>query len=268
MRKQLSFFACLPLLVSSCTTERTRALSVASAMSSRESVTPISTSNISSRNFGTDPTSVYEREEADLIRGVNNTTPYYVRTLSNVTDGLFGPAVSCKDGSAWANVKVEGDERFSAGIKGQENFQIAHAYNDYKNGALLDGRHFEGAPGDWPFYVYITEDLCRNPSEAFVRVVFVAKDNLDAITGYALAVVYPTGEPIDAKDPESKIIYPDVEEREPGPVWLYWKSECVYEGVRFPKVEGLYQRIDPDRVEAALDIMVEKAKGHYFAKES
>lgn len=268
MRKRLSFLACLPLVISSCTTERTRALSRTSSTSGQESYSSINSSKLSSRDFGTDPTSIYEREETDLIRGVNNATSFYVRTLSNVTDGLFGPAVSCKDGNAWANVKVEGDERFSAGIKGQENFQIAHAYDDYQNGALLDGRHFEGAPGDWPFYVYITEDLCRNPSEAFIRVVFVAKDNLDAITGYALAVVYPTGESIDAKDPESKIIYPDIDDREPGPVWLYWKSESVCEGIRFPKVEGLYQKIDPERVEAALDIMIENAKGHYFTKES
>lgn len=266
MKKKLPLFLCLPLLTTSCTAEREHAQSLVSAVSSQMSLPSDCSVIKSSYDFGDDPTSIYEREESELIGGQQG--QFVVHALHEENDAADGVEIACKNANAWANVKVVGDQCFTAGVWKSGMLWTPRAYDDYENGALLEGRQFKGMSGDLPFYVYIKEKACRNPSEAFVRITFVAKDNLEAITGYGLAVVYPTGEPVDANDPDNHVVYPDVEEREPGPVWLYWKSECVYAGVRFPKIEGLYQRIDPDRVEAALDIMVEKAKGHYFTKES
>ena len=53
-----------------------------------------------------------------------------------------------------------------------------------------------------------------------------------------------------------------------GPVWLTWKGEEAAEGIFFPKVEGMYQDVGINRVNAALDIMYENARGRYFIKAS
>lgn len=143
-----------------------------------------------------------------------------------------------------------------------------HAYNDWSNDILLDGRKFPGVDGEWTMNAYIPEKACRNPGEAFIRLISHPKDNLDAINGYALVAVYPTGDSVDATSEEASIYHEEYESIAPGPVWLDWNVKAVGDGVSFPKVNGEYQNIDINRVNAALDIMCENARGHYFNKAS
>ena len=251
----------LPLLLASCVTDSGKEKSgFASAESSEISLS-------SSFDFGSDPTSTYQRESADFI--TVNRFDYRVTILQpNGHSGLWGPSIGLRFGDSWVDVKVVGQDDITAGVKGPESRIPAHAYNDYDNDILLDGREFPGVDGEWTMNAYIPEKACRNPGEAFIRFISHPKDNLDAINGYTLVAVYPTGDPVDATSEEASIYHEEYESIAPGHVWLDWKAEPVGDGISFPKVNGEYQDIDINRVNAALDIMCENAKGHYFSKAS
>lgn len=251
----------LPLLLASCVTDSGKEKSgFASAESSEISLS-------SSFDFGSDPTSTYQRESADFI--TVNRFDYRVTILQpNGHSGLWGPSIGLRFGDSWVDVEVVGQEDITAGVKGPSSRITGHAYNDYDNDILLDGREFPGVDGEWAMNAYISEKACRNPGEAFIRFISHPKDNLDAINGYALVAVYPTGDPVDATSEEASIYHEEYESIAAGPVWLDWKAEPVGDGIFFPKVNGEYQDIDINRVNAALDIMCENAKGHYFSKTS
>lgn len=267
MKKMRILLMCLPLLLSSCTTARQRKISLGSvAAGSSKSGPKAGSSAWTSHDFGSDPTSIYEREEKQLI----DSTPLKGDTV-HIPDLVMedycweGPVFMLKDDDSYVNVDTVGQEDTGASVRGLSSGRIIRAYDGW-TGEPLDGRSFKGIPGIQPLSVRFSGEITRHPSEAFIRLVYVAQDNLEAITGYALIAAYPCGEPVEATDPNADIRYPELSERAPGPVWLDWKAEVVCEGVHFPKVEGLYQMVDPDRVEAALDIMIENAKGHYFQK--
>ncbi|MBR6056233.1 MAG: hypothetical protein IKP56_03425 [Bacilli bacterium] len=261
MKKSKLSLLLLPLLLTSCVTDSGKEKSgFVSAESSEISLS-------SSFDFGSDPTSTYQRESADFIL-VNRFDYRVTRLRPNGDKGLWGPSIGLRFGDSWVDVEVVGQKDITAGVKGSSSAIIGHAYNDYNNDILLDGRKFPGVDGEWAMYAYIPEKACRNPGEAFIRLISHPKDNLDAINGYALVAVYPTGDPVDATSEEASIYHEEYESIAPGPVWLDWKTEPVGDGVSFPKVNGEYQDVDVNRVNAALDIMCENAKGHYFSKAS
>ncbi len=74
-------------------------------------------------------------------------------------------------------------------------------------------------PGDCLFEIGTPEEACRNPKEAYFKIVFVAKEDITKITGYALAVVYPFGDSVEARSEDAPLKTP-FEERNPGSVWL------------------------------------------------
>ena len=251
----------VPLLLTSCVIGTEPEKSIFESTGSSEALVS------SSFDFGSDPTSTYQRESADFI--TVNRFDYRVTILQpNGHSGLWGPSIGLRFGDSWVDVKVVGQEDITAGVKGSSSRMPAHAYNDYDNDILLDGREFPGVDGEWAMNAYIPEKACRNPGEAFIRFISHPKDNLDAINGYALVAVYPTGDSVDATSEEASIYHEEYESIAPGPVWLDWKAEAVGDGISFPKVNGEYQDIDINRVNAALDIMCENAKGHYFSKAS
>lgn len=265
MKKPGLLLMCLPLLLASCTTERRPRASVVSIPTSQGGSSLESSSVKASVDYGDDPTSVYEREGAQLVTRYNLSKDVCHIKYLDMENGYWpGPDFKLYDSESYANVDVIGQEDIGATVRGFSSGMVARGYDG--TGEYLDGRNLKGMTGTFSFDVKFTGEVCRHPGEAYFRIVFFAKDNLDAITGYALIVAYPCGEPVEATDPNADIEYPELSEREPGPVWLDWTAEVVCEGVHFPKVEGLYQRVDPDRVEAALDIMIENAKGHYFQK--
>ena len=267
------FMAIAALALSSCDVVTHRRVSLGSADYSAVSEVRSSKSrrgtssslghSMTSYNFGNDPTSVYEREEKELL---NFYEDQFHSSHVSYDSFALGQIAYLRDADSWANVEVIGQKDIAASMRGLNMLSVQYAYGDYENRIPLEGRKFKGAYGAGFLYTQYSSGAYRDPAEAFVRVVFVGKDNIEAITGYALFVVYPCGGPLEASDPDSGIVYSSLEAPEPGPVWLDWKAEVVCEGVHFPKVEGLYQRVDPDRVEAALDIMIENAKGHYFQK--
>ncbi len=251
----------VPLLLTSCVIGTEPEKSIFESTGSSEALVS------SSFDFGSDPTSTYQRESADFI--TVNRFDYRVTILQpNGHSGLWGPSIGLRFGDSWVDVKVVGQEDITAGVKGSSSRMPAHAYNDYDNDILLDGREFPGVDGEWAMNAYIPEKACRNPGEAFIRFISHPKDNLDAINGYALVAVYPTGDSVDATSEEASIYHEEYESIAPGPVWLDWNVKAVGDGVSFPKVNGEYQDIDINRVNAALDIMCENAKGRYFSKTS
>lgn len=261
MKKSKLSLLLLPLLLTSCIVVTEPEKSISDSV--RSSDAPAS----SSYDFGSDPTSTYQRESADFI--TVNRFDYRVTILQpNGHSGLWGPSIGLRFGDSWVDVEVVGQEDITAGVKGSSTRMPAHAYNDYDNDILLDGREFPGVDGEWAMNAYIPEKACRNPGEAFIRLISHPKDDLDAINGYALVAVYPTGDPVDATSEEASIYHEEYESIAPGSVWLDWKAEPVGDGISFPKVNGEYQDIDINRVNAALDIMCENAKGRYFSKTS
>lgn len=211
-----------------------------------------------------DPTSIYAREDKQLITNSSfRGDVWHIRNLVTNSFSSMWFRFTLHGEESYANVIVVGQTNTGATVRGFSSGVVARGYGG--TGEYLDGRNLEGVEGGGFFYVTLTGQACRHPSEAFFRITFFAKDNLEAITGYALVVAYPCGEPVEATDPNADIESPDLSEREPGPVWLDWTVGVVCEGVHFPKVEGLYQRIDPNRVNAALDMMIENAKGRYFS---
>ncbi len=269
MKKPGLLLMCLPLLLASCATERRPWASVVSIPTSQGGSSLESSSVKASVDYGDDPTSVYEREDAHLVEYTNRihcktVTKHLTRLIYDRNYDDFGPEFMLHDGDSWVNIDVVGEDGIGATVRSFENRLRVKGYGG--TGEFLDGTDIKGVDGGQYFGVLYFNEICRHPCEAFFRITFVAKDNLEAITGYALVVAHPCDEPVEATDPDADIEYPDILEREPGPVWLDWTAEVVCEGVHFPKVEGLYQRVDPNRVEAALDIMIENAKGHYFQK--
>lgn len=262
MKKNRLPLMILPLLLASCVSDGNREESNSSSNELSEALAS------SSFDFGSEPTSLYQKEDASFIN-VLDRAPYRVRLLRENGDRiLFGPTIAFTFGDSWVDVELVGQKDITAGAKGSSSLVLGHAYNDYTNDIYLDGRKFPGVNGEGYIYAYIPENACRNPDECYIRLISHPKDNLDAINGYALAVVYPVGEPVDVMSEEAGFESIELEGKKPGLVWLDWKAEAVGDGISFPKVNGEYQKIDVNRVNAALDIMCENAKGHYFSKAS
>ena len=256
MKKNRLSLLFLPLLLTSCTVEE-----FSSSLASSSEVL-----GSSSFDFGSAPTDIYQQEGASFI-GVSNQNPYRVRLLlENGSRLLFGPTVAFTFGDSWVDVELVGQKDITSGVKGASSLVLGHAYNDYDNDIYLDGRKFPGVDGAGFIYTYIPENACRNPDECFVRLISHPKDDPDSINGYALAVVYPIGEPVEVTSDEAGFGSENLEGKKPGLVWLDWKTEAVGDGISFPKTNGEYQNIDINRVNAALDIMCANAKGHYFNK--
>ena len=256
----------LPLLLASCS----KVIRTSGPMASSEqpsSISALSSSSVyGSIDFGSDPTCIYQREYVPFIsRTYKN--PYRVNYLyPSGAHQLWGPQFAFSVEESWIDVELVGQRDMTAGVKGPNSHIPEHAYQDNDN-VELDGRKFPGVSGYWTLSSYVSEEACQNPDECFVRVISHPTDNLKAIIGYSLLVVYPFGEPVEATSEEAGVS--NAESRGiTGPVWLTWKGEEAAEGVFFPKVEGMYQDIDLDRVNAALDIMYENARGRYFAKAS
>jgi len=266
MRKNKLKLFILPLLLTSCAKViRTSGSMVSSDQPS--SISALSSSSVhSSIDFGSDPTSIYQREYAPFVSQIYK-NPYKVSHFyPSGAHQLWGPQFSFSVEECWIDVELVGQRDMTAGVKGENSHIPEHAYHDYDN-VPLDGRDFPGVSGYWPLSVYVCQEACQNPDECFIRVIYHATDNIKAITGYSLLVVYPFGDPVDATSEESGVRNAE-QMGVTGPVWLDWKGEEVPGGVSFPKVEGLYQNIDINRVNAALDIMYENAKGRYFTKNS
>ena len=258
-QNQLSLLL-FPLLLASCI------IGTDPEKSSSVLTSPSETFASSSFDFGSEPTFIYQREDASFVK-VLSRNPYRVETLlENGNRFLFGPYFSLAFNNSWVDVKLVGQKDITSGVKGSGSLILGHAYNNYDNDILLDGREFPGVDGEWSMYAYIPENACRNPDECFIRLISHPKDNLDAINGYALAVVYPIGEPVEVMSEEAGFGSENLEGKKPGLVWLDWNIETVGCGVFFPKINGEYQNIDINRVNAALDIMCANAKGHYFNK--
>ena len=78
MKKPGLLLMCLPLLLSSCTTARQRKISLGStAVGSSKSGPKAGSSAGKSHDFGSDPTSIYEREEKQLVK---NTTSIHSKS--------------------------------------------------------------------------------------------------------------------------------------------------------------------------------------------
>ena len=263
MKKSKLSLLLLPLLLTSCIVGTDPDESCSASIGSSEPLVS------SSYDFGSDPTSVYQRENGRNITVSFPDGEYRVTELRpNGDRGLWGPYIDVHFGDSWVDVEVVGQDDITAGVKGSSTRMPAYAYDDVDCGILLDGRKFPGLGGEKRICAYIPEKSCRNPDEAFIRFISHPKDNLDAINGYALAVVYPVGEPVEVMSEEAGFESIELEGKKPGLVWLDWKVEAVGDGISFPKVNGEYQSIDVNRVNAALDIMCENAKGHYFSKAS
>ena len=266
MKKCKIGFLIAPLLLSSCITRAEIKRSVAPFESKTPSSSAFSSSVAGSVDFGSDPTCIYQRENAPFTKGVAQ-NPYRVSTFFSSGSGLlWGPQFLFSVEECWIDVELVGQKDMTAGVKGPSSLVPEHAYRDRDN-VVLDGREFPGVSGYWGLNAYIPQEACQNPDECFIRVISHPTDNLKAIIGCSLLVVYPFGEPVEATSEEAGVS--NAESRGiTGPVWLNWKAEEVAGGVSFPKIEGLYQNIDINRVNAALDIMYENARGRYFTKAS
>ena len=259
MKKSRLSLLLLPLLLTSCVIGTEPEKSIIESTGSSEALVS------SSYDFGSDPTSVYQRENGRNITVSFPDGEYRVTQLRpNGDRGLWGPYIDVHFGDSWVDVELVGQEDITAGVKGISSLNIAPSYDDVDCGFLLDGRKFPGLGGEKRICAYIPGKACRNPDEAFIRFISHPKDDLETINGYALAVVYPVGAPIDAASEEASLYHREDERIAPGSVWLDWKAEPVGDGISFPKVNGEYQDIDVNRVNAALDIMCENARGHYF----
>ena len=263
-KNKLSLLLLLPLLLASCVA------GINQDGSGFASTEPSKSFASSSFDFGSDPTSAYQRGNAEFVTTSFPDATFRVpELLSNNNKWLTGPYRDVHFGdSCWVDVEVVGQEDITAGVKGISSLTVAPAYDDPDCAILLDGRKFPGLGGKSRICAYIPENACRNPGEAFIRFISHPKDDLEAINGYALAVVYPVGAPVDAASEEASLAHKTDERIASGPVWLDWKAEAVGDGISFPKVNGEYQSVDVNRVNAALDIMCENAKGHYFSKAS
>ena len=127
-KNKLSLFL-LPLLLTSCVTDSGKEESgFASAESSEISLS-------SSYDFGSDPTSTYQRESAEFISILDRFDYRVTILLPNGDRGLWGPSIGLHFGDSWVDVEVVGQEDITAGVKGSSTRMPAHAYNDYNRTA-------------------------------------------------------------------------------------------------------------------------------------
>lgn len=140
MKKPGLLLMCLPLLLSSCTTARQRKISLGSgAVGSSKSVPEASSSAWTSHDFGSDPTSIYEREEKQLI----DSTPLKGDTV-HIPDLVMedycweGPVFMLKDDDSYVNVDTVGQEDTGASVRGLSSGRIIRAYDGW-TGEPLDG---------------------------------------------------------------------------------------------------------------------------------
>jgi len=281
MNKRRFLFAIIPvLLLASCGKDSPQASFSSSA--SKTSSKPEETSSSQKVDFGPDPTGIYQHESQSVIgESTYNgcTNPYTYECLMIDYDHLYyGPYIKLNRSDSWVNVKIEGQENAYSGIRGPNTGIPTHGYGDWQNGEELFGREFKGVDGNWDLPLALPETSCLNPDEVFMRLVFVSKEDINTIIGYALAVGYPIGDPVEADDPELDLYgyyrnsNPNANQDRRVPphalAWITWKLEAVGDGVFFPKVNDEFQKVEEARVEAALDIMVENARGHYFTKPS
>lgn len=264
MKKAFSIFLLATMLLASCVPD-------VEASSSSRSKMPKRSSSISSsvdfRRFGDDPASIYTREERELVTCPKSMSTVAMKYLTEATrsDSNLFLNVFLHDENAWANVDVVSQNGIIASVRGLESAKFFYPYYDESAGGPLTGTSFKGMPGDYLFEIGIPEEACRNPKEAYFKIVFVAKEDITKITGYALAVVYPFGDSVEARSEDAPLKTP-FEERDPGPVWLNWRAEMVCSGVYFPMINGEYQDVKQERVDAALGIMVENAAGRYYER--
>lgn len=277
MNKRRFLFSIIPvLLLASCSKESPQAFFSSSV--SWPSSKSEKTSSSQKADYGPDPTGVYQRDSYQFVVECTNsicTNPYtYDRLMIDYDHLHFGPPIKLNRPDSWVNVKIEGQENAYSGIRGSNTGYPTHAYGDWQNGEELFGREFKGVGGDWELPLALPEKSCLNPDEVFMRLVFVSKEDVNTIIGYALAVGYPIGDPVEADDPELDLYgyyensNPDRRVPKHALAWITWKLEAVGDGVFFPKVNDEFQKVEEARVEAALDIMVENARGHYFTKPS
>lgn len=281
MSKNRVLFAVISaLLLTSCGKD-TQQASFSSSVSTSSGKSQ-DTSSSQKIDYGPDPTGVYERESYSFISESINTpytNPYTYDYLMIDYDRLYyGPSIKLNRSDSWVNVKIEGQGNAYSGIRGSSTGTPTHGYGDWQNGEELFGREFKGVGGDWDLPLALPETSCLNPDEVFMRLVFVSKEDINTIIGYALAVGYPIGDPVEADDEELDLYHyyknssptsnPDRRVPPHALAWITWKLEAVSDGVFFPKVNDEFQKIEEGRVEAALDIMVENARGHYFTKPS
>lgn len=281
MNKRRFLFAIIPvLLLASCSKDSPQASFSSSA--SKTSSKPEEASSSQKIDYGPDPTGVYQHESQPVIsESTYNgcTNPYTYEGLMIDYDHLYyGPYIKLNRPDSWVNVKIEGQENAYSGIRGPNTGIPTHGYGDWQNGEELFGREFKGVDGNWDLPLALPETSCLNPDEVFMRLVFVSKEDINTIIGYALAVGYPIGDPVEADDPELDLYgyyrnsNPTANQDRRVPqhalAWITWKLEAVGDGVFFPKVNDEFQKVEEARVEAALDIMVENARGHYFTKPS
>ena len=219
----------------------------------------------SSEDYGPNPLGIYLTNDADFIKSIGS-NPWRVHDFKpSGSRYLFGPLISLGFNDCWVDVEVTGQKDITSAVKGS-NAIVARAYGDYDSGIFCAGRKFPGVSDTWPIYACIPEEACRNPDECFIRMIAHPKENLEAIAGYALVAVFPFGEPVEASSEEADIYTSGSETIEPGLVYLDWKVEVVCDGVSFPKINGEYQSVDINRVNAELDIIEANAKGRYFVK--
>ena len=280
MKKNYFLFAIIPVLLLTSCGKDTPQPSINSSVSSLSSKS-LETSSSQKIDYGPDPTGVYQRESYPFIVECTNSicqNPYtYERLMIDYERWHLGPPIQLNRPDSWVNVKIEGQENAYSGIRGPNTTIHTHGYADWQNGEELFGREFKGVGGDWELPLALPETSCLNPDEVFMRLVFVSKEDINTIIGYALAVGYPIGDPVEADDPELDLygywgehnpVNTYIREPVHALAWITWKLEAVSDGVFFPKVNDEFQKIEEGRVEAALDIMVENARGHYFTKPS
>ena len=159
MKKNKLSLMFLPLLLASCIVDSGIEESASLSTGSSETVAS------SSFDFGSDPTSAYQRGNAEFVTTSFPDATFRVpELLPNNNKWLLGPYIDVHFGdSCWVDVEVVGQEDITAGVKGISSFAIATAYGDPDCGILLDGRKFPGLGGKSRICAYIPENACRNP---------------------------------------------------------------------------------------------------------
>ena len=206
MKKGFSIFLLATMLVASCTPAIETSSSSRSKMPKRSSSI---SSSVDFRRFGDDPTSIYTREERELAVSPKAVNTVAIKYLTDATRSDSNSIyVSLHDENAWANVDVVSQNGIIASVRGLESAKFFYPYYDESAGGPLTGTSFKGMPGDYLFEIGIPEEACRNPKEAYFKIVFVAKEDITRITGYALAVVYPFGDSVEARSEDAPLKTP------------------------------------------------------------
>ena len=104
MKKSKLSLLLLPLFLTSCIVDSSKGGSSFGPAESSES------SLSSSYDFGSDPTSLYQKEDADFVRCAE-IGPYRVRLLfPNGDIGITGPTISLAFDDSWVDVEVVGQK--------------------------------------------------------------------------------------------------------------------------------------------------------------